>query len=270
MYVLNAQCPEGKWLRVRASPIYDDRGKQIGALAIFCDNTERRNAEQALAAEQRFLRHLIQTQDRDRQLTAYDIHDGVVQLMTGALMRLEAYRGKQGEECDSEDLHAATQQLREAIDEARRLIGGLRPPEIDEKGVVGAIEYLAAPRNHGPMKVEFIHDLPLRLSSLQETTIFRIVQEALHNAQRHSGSDRARVILRLDGDQVFLEIRDWGKGFDTKTTRMRRYGIRGIEERTRLLGGTVHIESSPGQGTMIRVSLPLNAADAHEVTETET
>ena len=99
------------------------------------------------------------------------------------------------------------------------MIGGLRPPSIDEKGVIGAIEYLADAQNQGGMQVEFVHDVKFtRLTSLQETTVYRIVQEALHNAQRHSGSERARVVLKQRGKTIYLEIRDWGKGFDPKTT----------------------------------------------------
>jgi signal transduction histidine kinase len=270
MYVRNERVPEGRWLLVRASPIFDERKRQIGAIAMFRDDTQRKQAEQALEAERKFLRHLIKTQDRDRQLTAFDLHDGIVQLMTGALMRLDALQGKNPAAADDDDLRSARRLVREAVEEARRMIGGLRPPSLDEKGVIGAIEYLADPQSRD-MQVEFVHDVKFtRLSPLQETTLYRIVQEALHNAERHSGSDRARVLLKQRGKTIYLEIRDWGKGFDPKTTRLRRFGLRGIEERSRLLGGTVRIDSSPRQGTLIRVTLPLDAASLPDSFETET
>jgi signal transduction histidine kinase len=271
IFVRNDKVPDGKWLLVRAAPLFDERKRQIGAIAMFRDDTKRRLAEQALEVERKYLRHLIRTQDRDRQLTAFDMHDGIVQLMTGALMRLDAQRGKNPAAETDEDLRVARDLVREAIEEARRMIGGLRPPSIDEKGVIGAIEYLADAQNQGGMQVEFVHDVKFtRLTSLQETTLYRIVQEALHNAQRHSGSERARVVLKQRGKTIYLEIRDWGKGFDPKTTRLRRFGLRGIEERSRLLGGTVRIDSSPQQGTLIRVTLPLDAASLPDSSETET
>jgi PAS domain S-box-containing protein len=271
MYVRNERIPAGRWLRVRAAPTFDAAGRRTGAVAIFRDDTERRQAELALESERKFLRHLIHTQDRDRQLTAFDLHDGVVQLMTGALMRLEAYRGKPTEARQNDELQTAIDLVREAIEEARRMIGGLRPPAIDERGIVGAIEYLADPANRDDnLRVEFVHGVQFnRLNALQESTIFRIVQEALHNAARHSGSSRARVTLEQQGDVLSLEIRDWGKGFDSQTRSLRRFGLRGIEERSRLLGGTARIESAPDQGTAVRVTLPLKSDFSPDYFEAE-
>jgi len=271
MFVKSKHCPDGKWLRVRAAPTRDSGGKQTGAVAILRDDTERKKAEQALAAKQKFLHHLIATLDRDRQLTAFDLHDGVVQLMTGAMLRLEAYRGKQPNETVGEDVTIATQLVRESIDEARQLIGGLSPPVIDDQGVVGAIAWLA--ENYcrdSQMRVDFAHHVQFtRLPALQESTIFRIVQEALHNARRHSGSKQAWVRLKQQDDNLHLEIRDEGKGFDVAAKHMTRFGLRGIEERSRLLGGLAQIETAPGQGTTIRVSLPIDITNKHELFETE-
>jgi len=273
MYVRNERIPAGKWLRVRAAPTVDAGGRRTGAVALFRDVTERRQAELALESERKYLRHLIQTQDRDRQLTAFDLHDGIVQLMTGALMRLEAYHSKQTDARRQDDaLQTVIDLVREAMEEARRMIGGLRPPVIDDKGIVGAIEYLADPTHRDDnLRVEFVHRVQfVRLTALQESTLFRIVQEALHNAAHHSGSTRVRVLLEQHNDTIRLEIRDWGKGFDAATRPARRFGIRGIEERSRLLGGSAEIESASDKGTVIRVMLPLKNDCPLELFETET
>lgn len=263
LFARNRQVPAGKWLRVSATPIFDENGRQSGATAIFSDETERKSAEQALESERRFLRHLITTQDRDRRLTAYDLHDGVVQMITGALMRLEALSAKRAPDIGrDDDMLAAISLIRDALDEARRLIGGMRPPVLDGNGLIGAVEYLV--EHHlgvDGLRVEFTHDVKFqRLSALQESTLFRIVQEALHNAARHSGTDRVRVDMQQLGDQVRVEIRDWGRGFDLGKTRLRQYGLRGIEERANLLGGSAEFVSLPGQGTTICVTLPLTNA----------
>jgi len=271
MFVRNPTMPEGRWLKASATPVIDEHGEVQGAVVLFRDDTEPRRARQALEAERNFLRHLLQAQDRDRQLTAYDLHDGAVQLLTGALLRVEAVLGRRpagspspgsGDESADEstvDLAHAARHLREALDELRRLISGLRPPVIDEAGVVGALDYLVEQAKlRDGLEVEFIHDeQPDRLPALVETTLFRIVQEALQNVARHAETNRARVRLERRGDEMSLEIRDWGKGFDLKEKKRRRYGLRGIEERASLLGGTAEFESRPGAGTAIRVSLPL-------------
>lgn len=272
MFARNPNLAAGKWLRVAATPIYDEHGHQSGAVALFSDESERKNAEQALDSERRFLRHLITTQDRDRRLTAYDLHDGVVQMMTGALMRLEALAAKQAESIRrDEDLVAAVSLIRDALDEARRLIGGMRPPILDDSGLIGAVHYLVDHhRQVDGLRVEFVHDVKFqRLSALQESTLFRIVQESLHNAARHSGTDRVRVDMQQLGETVRVEVRDWGCGFDIRKTRLRQYGLRGIEERANLLGGNAEIDSLPGQGTTICVTLPLINALKDEIAATD-
>jgi PAS domain S-box-containing protein len=266
MMVRNQTMPEARWLKVSATPVIDDQGDVQGAVALFRDDTEPRRARQALEAERNFLRHLLQAQDRDRQLTAYDLHDGAVQLITGALLRVEAVLGRDSlgrgpADPARDDLNYAARHLRDALDELRRLIGGLRPPVIDEAGVVGALAYLVEQaKSRDGLDVEFTHvGPPDRLPALVETTVFRIVQEALQNIVRHAETDRARVRLETHGEEVCLEIRDWGKGFDLKEKRRRRYGLRGIEERASLLGGHAEFESRPGAGTAIRVSIPLRS-----------
>jgi signal transduction histidine kinase len=297
MLVRNATMSEDRWLKVSATPVIDERGELQGAVVLFRDDTETRRSRQALEAERNFLRHLLKAQDRDRQLTAYDLHDGAVQLVTGALLRVEAVLGRPGlrqgipvaqqrqpnaqpgfengvdqrADASTEDLTHASRHLREALDELRRLISGLRPPVIDEAGVVGALEYLVdLARSRDGIEVEFTHEGGSeRLPQLVETTIFRIVQEALQNIARHAETSRARVRLEHLGDEIRLEIRDWGKGFDLKEKKRRRYGLRGIEERAGLLGGTAEFESHPGAGTAIRVSLPLRSNLSDHTDESE-
>jgi signal transduction histidine kinase len=83
------------------------------------------------------------------------------------------------------------------------------------------------------------------------------VQEGVTNARRHSGSERVRVALVQRGDQVRITVQDWGDGFDPEQARGRGFGLEGIQERARLLGGHASIESTPGEGTVITVELPL-------------
>jgi signal transduction histidine kinase len=261
MLVRNPTMSDERWLKVSATPVIDERGQMQGAVVLFRDDTGPRRDRQALEAERNFLRHLLQAQERDRKLTAYDLHDGAVQLVTGALLRVEAVLGRKPGAETAEDLHQASRHLREALDELRRLISGLRPPVIDEAGVVGALQFLVEQaKSRDGIDVEFSHDgAPDRLPQLLETSIFRIVQEALQNIARHAETDRARVRLERVDDEIRLEIRDWGKGFDLKEKKRRRYGLRGIEERASLLGGSAEFESRPKAGTAIRVTLPLRS-----------
>lgn len=262
MIVRTQKIPDGRWLKATAAPVQDEQGVVNGAVVLFRDETATKQMEQTLEAERQYLRHLIEVQDRDRRLTAYDLHDGIVQLITGALLRLEASaaRNDAAGETKTNDVAAAAQLLRDALDEARRLVGGLSPPVIEERGVVGAIDYLVSSheRRDG-LEIAFTHSLESRrFPAVVESTIFRVVQEALNNIVRHAATKRAAITLDERDHRLNLSIRDWGCGFEIGNRQAKRYGLRGIEERTRLLNGVVRIRSEPGRGTSIDIALPTN------------
>jgi PAS domain S-box-containing protein len=223
--------------------------------------TQRKRIERELRAEQRLMEQLLTIHERDRQLIAYEIHDSLIQDVTGALMYLESLR----EACSpvwqavGDQFERCCELLRQTIAEARRLISGLRPPIIDEQGIVAAIEYLIGEQSaEGGLHVEFEHDVQFfRLPPLVEGAIFRIVQEALTNIRRHSKAERARISLSDRHQRIRLEIRDWGIGFDPRHVKEHRFGLQGIRERARLLRGHAHVQSIPGCGTSILVDIPI-------------
>jgi PAS domain S-box-containing protein len=238
-------------------------------MAVARDVTERKAAEEAIRKEQRFLRHLIDLQERDRRLMAYEIHDGLAQQLTGALLKLQSLETIQ----KIQDFSAARQILddvlhliHECVAEARRLISGLRPPILDESGIVAAIEYLCSERRQsGQSQIEFVPRVQFsRLAGPLEVALFRVVQECLTNACRHSQSLKIRVELSQLENRVRLAVQDWGVGFDPHEVKGERFGLRGIRERVRLLGGTADINSAPGKGTIITVELPLAEGDIDE------
>jgi signal transduction histidine kinase len=222
---------------------------------------ERKLAEEALRRERRLLRELLDLQERDRKLVSYEIHDGLAQQLTGALFRLQASERVEdlGPDEARKTYDGGIALLQEAIAEARRLISGLRPPVLDESGVVAAIEYLVHEGERiGAPAIEFVVDVQFdRLASPLETAIFRVVQEALTNACRHSRSPKVEVRLVQEGDRVWVRIEDWGVGFDPDGVHTGRFGLQGIQERARLMGGRADILSAPNQGTRITVELPL-------------
>ncbi len=220
----------------------------------------RRDTEVQLQEKQITLEQLLDTHERYRQLVAYEIHDTFVQDVIGALMYLDLYRDNRASAADLDlsQLEKAQSLLREAVQSARRMISGLRPPIIDEQGVVAAIEYLVSELNTEGMQIWLDHDLRVqRLSPVFEASVFRIVQEALTNVQRHSGTTLADVKLRQVGQRLELEICDFGVGFDPDNVGSGHFGLRGIAERVRLLNGELSINSSPGKGSAILVSVPV-------------
>jgi signal transduction histidine kinase len=149
--------------------------------------------------------------------------------------------------------------LQQGHGETRRLIANVRHPILDEEGVVGAISHLVheQSRQKGPKIENFSRvDFGRMVPSL-ENAIYRICQEALTNACQHSRSKKVRVSLLQRKDRVRIEVRDWGTGFDPKVVKENRFGLEGIRQRARLLGGKCSVRSKAGKGTRILVDLPV-------------
>ena len=224
------------------------------------ERVRQRTAE--LAREQETLRHLLRSSDHERQLIAYEIHDGLAQTLAGAAMQFDTYQRLKEQTPDEAGraYEAGVEYVRQSLTEARRLISGLRPPILDELGVVPAIAHLVHDTEAKPQSPEIMFQsevAPDRLAPVLENAIYRIVQEGLGNAVKHSKSAKVRVELAQQGDRIRIEIQDWGIGFDSQQVPEGCFGLKGIQERARLLGGSAKIDSAPGEGTRITVDVPL-------------
>lgn len=225
------------------------------------DTTERKLAQETLKKEHRTLKHLLQSSDHERQLISYEIHDGLAQQLAGAIMQLEtfAYQKDHKPKDAAKAFEAAITMLRQAHFEARRLISGVRPPILDESGIIAAVAHLVNEHRlqKGP-KIELHSQVSFdRLVPIMENAIYRIVQEALANACRHSKSPKVCVELLQHDDSLRIRVQDWGIGFDPDKVKDDRFGLEGIRERARLLGGSTTLKTSPKQGTCITVDVPL-------------
>ncbi len=251
-------------LRLVADP---EHQRSLG-LACLVDITDRKQTELALRRERKTLEEMLELQEHERRLIGYEIHDGLAQQLSGAMMFLQAFRDQFAERPSEQwkSFDQGLQALSEATAEARRLIDDLRPVVLEEGGIVPALEDLIE-KLHARfgMEIEYVADAQLsRLAPLHEFVVFRIVQEALTNARRHSRTKRVRVELRQCDDRLYLEVRDWGVGFDPQRVPPGHYGLEGIRERSRLLGGRVEIQSAPGEGTRLALEVPVERPPASE------
>ncbi len=234
-------------------------------LALFRDVTQRWRAEEVLAKEHRILKHLLHASDHERQLIAYEIHDGLAQQLAGALMQFQTFEHLKDTKpkLAAKAFEAGTTMLRQSHYEARRLIAGVRPPILDEQGIATALGHLVNEqvRLKGP-KIEYRRSVDFdRLERTLENGIYRISQEALSNARNYSKSPRILVSLLQRGDRLRIEVRDWGIGFDPKLIPENHFGLEGIRQRARLLGGKCSIRSAPGKGARVTVELPVVLRD---------
>ncbi len=238
-------------------------GRVVAVLASSQSILPLKETERTVEQERNLLRRLLEIQERERQLVSYEIHDGLAQYLAGAIMHLQAWEVALGDHAGLAELHTGVRLLQAAADEARRLISGLRPPDLDELGIVEAIESLVADARTEIPTVTFQHDrLHGRLPPMLETTVFRIVQESLSNVRKHAAASTVRVELRQEENHVRIRISDDGCGFEPARVDEDRFGLEGIRQRARLCGGEPLIRSAPGHGTTVDVSLPIPTRSA--------
>lgn len=197
----------------------------------------------------------LRAQEEERARVARDLHDEVNQSLTGLLLRLEAVREEAPPELArelDETKGLANQAMRELLSLARQL----RPTALDDLGlgaaIAGQVKQVARPGLEAELSTE--GDLADLAGDVQ-LVVYRVAQEALTNAARHSGAERIDVTLRRAGDGVELAVADDGQGFAFEQSE-RGLGIGGMRERALLIGAELTIESRPGHGTTVRLSVP--------------
>lgn len=201
----------------------------------------------------------------ERTRLAREIHDTLAQQLTGIVLQLEAAGTMidRGSDKAKGPVTLAHDLARSALQEARRSVWNLRPASLAATGALGAIEReVAAFGVRTGIAARFrSRSVPRRvsLSPAAEVALLRIVQEALNNVARHSGAAHVDVVMRTDGHELLVSVRDDGAGFDAATvpTRSDCFGLQGMRERVRLAGGSLIVVSEPGEGTEIAVRMPL-------------
>jgi signal transduction histidine kinase len=253
------------WIALSRVPLGSSLGDQGTAgngasvlMAIITDLTEQKRAESTRLG---LLQRLLYAEDQERRRIARELHDETGQSLTTLLVGLRAIGDKTG----LAGVRLMAQRLREVaartVDDVGRLARGLHPAVLDDKGLV------AAARRHvrdfakafGVIIDLRVHgSVPRRLAPLAQSTMYRILQEALTNVARHARARVVGVVLTHKDAMLELVIRDDGVGFDPAAalSEASGLGLHGMQERVALLGGSLQIESRRGHGTMIRARIP--------------
>jgi len=209
-------------------------------------------------------RELSVLQERARLAT--DLHDAVSQKLFSirAKARAAAILVERDAARAIEEIDSIAELAGQAHAELRAVIDGLTPPELAAGGLVSSVRAYAvlAGRTHGTDVAVRAGDLP-ELNPQQDTAIYRVAQEAIGNALRHSGADHVAVSLSGRQRAVVLEVSDDGVGFDPGAPQA-GLGLTSMRERARSIGGKLTISSSKGSGTKVRLSLPASAGPAAE------
>jgi signal transduction histidine kinase/CheY-like chemotaxis protein len=225
---------------------------------------------------EQLLGKVIQAQEDERKRLAAEIHDSVAQSLAGMLTQTQICQSLLATgaiDQVSAQLASIRSIIADSVREVRQIIFNLRPSSLDDLGLLPSLENYVKrfERDSGLTIALEVEEMPAtRLPSTLETTIFRIVQESLTNIKKHARARQVRIRLRADGHQISLKIVDDGQGFKwpevtDKFYRGESHGVEGMKERTALLGGTFHIHSQEGAGTVVRVDIPLRRPGGDEV-----
>lgn len=220
---------------------------------------ERRNSTSLRYAAlfRRASERLLTIEESERRRIAGEMHDGVGQVLTALTLTLDAAAADADIGAARQKVTAARSLADIALAETRDLAHRIRPARLEERGLVAAVRDLAA-QSGFPVAIEADEAAGDRrlLGDTTTVEVYRIVQEALANVMRHSGARRARVSISCRDERLTVVIADEGIGFDVAHLPELGIGLAGMTERTRLIGGNLSIDSAPGAGTRVTVSVP--------------
>jgi signal transduction histidine kinase len=251
----------GRWLHFTASPIRDNKGEVISAVETLEDITERKRAEENL---RQYLQEITRAQEDERKRIARELHDDTAQVLGSISRQLDNFvRKKQGfttnEVLFLKDLQA---QLNNGVRGVHRFIRDLRPSLLDDLGMIPALRSLLKDlqESDGVNADLKVVGGEKRFSPEVELLVFRMVQEAVNNIRRHAHATEAKVLMELTEEKIKVTISDNGQGFELQgrvddLPRIGKLGLTGIQERARLLNGTLGVKSELGKGTTLVIEV---------------
>jgi signal transduction histidine kinase/ligand-binding sensor domain-containing protein len=237
----------------------------IAALAAVVYEWRVTRLRRAKAAQEAFSRQLISSQESERKRIAAELHDSIGQsLAIIKNLALLSLKSPLVEQRSRDQFERITEQSTQAIDEVKDISYNLRPYLLDRLGLKMAIESMIS-KVAAASGIEFLNridELENLFTNEQEINIYRIVQECVNNIVKHAEASRVTMEIHRDGALVEIVVRDNGKGFvvqesEATTKAPRGFGVFGITERAKLLGGILTMQSSPGEGTAISVKIPI-------------
>jgi len=254
---------EGRWLHFTASPIRGDSREIVGAIETLRDVTDERLMQERLRY---YLGQITKVQEEERKRIARELHDDTTQALYALSRHVDnfARHNKSLAPEATSFLGELRQQLDDALDGIRRFIQELRPPMLDDLGFLAALRWQLGDleKQSGMETVLTVVGDERRFSADVELVIFRIVQEALRNVEKHAQATRVEARIEFGGGKTEVSVSDNGRGFEVgddlaELPRVGKLGLAGMAERVRLLDGTMKIESRPGKGTRVMVKVPI-------------
>jgi signal transduction histidine kinase/YHS domain-containing protein len=244
---------------INAAPAVEDLRRAIEVLGA--------HTTQGLQHQHAYIAALSTAQEAERGRIARELHDDAVQqliVLAQGVDRIQRLLERADIASARERLHTMRGNITALVDALRTVISDLRPPALEELGLLPAVELLLQRGDvGGPTIALHVQGSARRLAPQSELALFRIIQEAWSNIRRHAHADHADVTFRYGADRLAVTITDDGVGFapSPAAAPAGHWGVRGMRERAELAGGALEVVSTPGQGTRLTIAIPYPGVD---------
>jgi len=260
--LLEAYGPETLAKKIAVETLQSLAGQAASALEnaqLYSELNERERRLKGLVGK------LLEAKEEERRRVAYEVHDGLTQVAIAAHQHLQAFaKGYLPDSASSQTKLEDTLELaRQTVREARSVIADLRPTALEDFGLTAALRSKVEALQADGWEISYDEALEdERLPHEIETALYRVTQEALANVRKHAQTVHARITLARRHKGAYLEVRDWGRGFEESAVPKvggwgEQVGIQGMRERIAWLGGNFTIRSQPGVGTRVVAEVPL-------------
>jgi signal transduction histidine kinase len=200
---------------------------------------------------------LLEVQELERSRIALELHEGISHGLAVVAFNLDSLEGRLTSAGERAELLLLARRVRGLSDELQQITHGLHPARLQRLGLVSSVRALAQEMEHGQMRIKVDEfEWPQIIPTEIALSFYRVAQEAIHNAIKHSGAKSVLVSLRRDHGDLRLIVSDRGVGFTPQSSKASTgLGLTGMRQRLRNIGGSLHITSAPGKGTSISASL---------------
>lgn len=258
-------------VEVSSSNVTDNEGNIVGRMASFIDITERKQASKTIQEARKQIRvltsRLLEAEETERKLIAQDLHDILGSNLTAIKYSLEKHIDGLSKSSDGEpttSLHQIISMVRNTMKETKRICRSLRPPILDDLGILATITWLCREFQEVYSDIRIMKSLEIREDAVPDSlkiVIYKLLTEILNNIAKHSQASLVQLSLKKIEGNVELCVKDNGRGFDSQEISYEKidakgFGLASMKERAEIFGGSFIISTGKGKGTEIRVSLP--------------
>jgi PAS domain S-box-containing protein len=240
-----------KWCSSTWGPLYDEHGRQIGVQGRERDVTLRKQLEG----------ELLEISGTERRRIGHELHDGLGQYLAGIAFRAKALEQRLSiaGSPDAQDAKELVSLMNQAISQTRNLARGMAPVDVEVNGLVAALQNLASETRHLFNSRCEVHcsNPDLQVDARTGLELYRIAQEAIHNAMKHGEAQSIDIKLRVQDQMLCLDVSDNGTGFEIDKNENSGMGLRLMSYRARSVGGSVNVISRPGEGAHVNCVVPL-------------